>query len=54
MKKAPPVPTPFDFDKLNAVLKQIVRDWAEDGQEERNRCYKPILEEVENIFSKTK
>jgi carnosine N-methyltransferase len=54
MKRPAPEPTPFDFDKLQAVLKQIVRDWSHDGKRERELCYKPILDEVEEIFAHTK
>ncbi|XP_021945760.1 carnosine N-methyltransferase isoform X2 [Folsomia candida] len=54
MKQAPPEPTNYDYEKVQAIFKQIVRDWSNDGQEERDTCYKPIIEEVEREFQKTK
>jgi hypothetical protein len=50
MKQIPPEPTSFDFDKVQAVFKQIARDWSTDGQAERDSCYKPIIEEIESIL----
>ncbi|KAJ6462279.1 N2227-like protein-domain-containing protein [Mycena vitilis] len=35
-------PTDFDMDKLRSTLKQFVRDWSEEGREEREACYKPM------------
>lgn len=40
----------MDIEKVQSVLKQFVRDWSEEGQAERDQCYRPILEEIENIF----
>jgi len=54
MKRSMPEPSVYDFDKVQAVLKQIVRDWSVDGQKERELSYKPIIEEVERIYSSTK
>ena len=28
----------------------LVRDWSEDGQKERDTCYKPILDELERLY----
>nr|XP_002129866.1 carnosine N-methyltransferase [Ciona intestinalis] len=39
-------PTSFDLDKVKSTLKQIVRDWSVDGAEERDLCYRPIIEEI--------
>ncbi|KAJ7028313.1 N2227-domain-containing protein [Mycena alexandri] len=35
-------PTDFDMDKLRSTLKQFVRDWSVEGQEERDACYNPM------------
>ncbi|XP_063544384.1 carnosine N-methyltransferase isoform X1 [Cydia strobilella] len=39
-----------DVDKVVSVLKNIVRDWSALGAAERDQCYKPILEEMEERF----
>ncbi|XP_072937591.1 carnosine N-methyltransferase unmet [Epargyreus clarus] len=39
-----------DVEKVQSVLKNIVRDWSEDGAAEREQCYKPILDEIEARF----
>ena len=33
-----------------SFLSQLVRDWADEGEEERNSCYKPIVEEIDSYF----
>lgn len=33
--------------KVASTLHQLVRDWSEEGKAERDRCYAPILEELE-------
>ncbi|KAL1745155.1 N2227-like protein-domain-containing protein [Schizophyllum fasciatum] len=35
-------PTEFDMDKLRSTLKQLVRDWSEEGREERALAYEPM------------
>ncbi|KAK0184523.1 N2227-like protein-domain-containing protein [Armillaria mellea] len=35
-------PSDFDMDKLRSTLKQFVRDWSEEGKEEREACYGPM------------
>ena len=40
----------IDVDKVQSTLKMLVRDWSEDGAEERDTCYKPILQELEALF----
>ncbi|THG08166.1 hypothetical protein TEA_020929 [Camellia sinensis var. sinensis] len=40
-----------DVDKVRCIIRNIVRDWAAEGQRERDQCYKPILEELEIQFS---
>jgi hypothetical protein len=42
---------PFeDSEKVVITLKQIVRDWTDIGSQERDQCYKPILQEIERYF----
>ncbi|XP_062231854.1 uncharacterized protein LOC133929203 isoform X2 [Phragmites australis] len=41
---------PIDVDKVRCIIRNIVRDWAEEGRKERNECYKPILEELNRLF----
>ncbi|CAF0993006.1 unnamed protein product [Didymodactylos carnosus] len=36
----------MDMDKIKTTLKQFVRDWTEEGKEERNSCYQPIIDEI--------
>lgn len=40
----------MDMDKVQSTLKQFVRDWSEDGRQERRQCYDPILDELESIY----
>ncbi|KIJ28313.1 hypothetical protein M422DRAFT_270459, partial [Sphaerobolus stellatus SS14] len=39
------------MDKLRSSLKQLVRDWAEEGKDERDTCYKPIIDALLDHFS---
>ncbi|RZC45323.1 hypothetical protein C5167_038268 [Papaver somniferum] len=39
-----------DVDKVRCIIRNIVRDWAPEGQWERDQCYKPILEELDHLF----
>ena len=41
---------PMYMEKVQSTLKQFVRDWSIEGQKERDQCYKPILEEIDNLF----
>ncbi|KAK4029622.1 hypothetical protein OUZ56_022594 [Daphnia magna] len=43
-------PTMSDMEKVQSTLKQIVRDWSKDGEQERAACYDPIIEEIEHKF----
>ena len=38
------------MEKVQSTLKQIIRDWSKDGEEERAACYGPILKEIEEYF----
>lgn len=35
-----------DQEKVQATIKQLVRDWSIEGTEERRACYQPIIEEI--------
>ncbi|CAN1256149.1 Carnosine N-methyltransferase [Linum perenne] len=39
-----------DVDKVRCIVRNIVRDWAAEGQKERDECYNPILEELDSQF----
>ncbi|KAJ2938334.1 hypothetical protein O0L34_g13253 [Tuta absoluta] len=39
-----------DVEKVQSVLKNIVRDWSSLGAPEREQCYQPILDELEQLF----
>ncbi|XP_057293275.1 carnosine N-methyltransferase-like [Hydractinia symbiolongicarpus] len=39
-----------DLDRVRTTLRQCVRDWAEEGKTEREKCYTPILKELEELF----
>ena len=44
----PPLSTSASHhSKVVSTLHQLVRDWSEEGKAERDRCYNPILEELE-------
>ncbi|CAM4920400.1 unnamed protein product [Rotaria socialis] len=42
--------TSMDMDKVKTTIKQFVRDWSTDGEQERLVCYAPIIEEVKKRF----
>jgi len=42
--------TPEDMEKVKSTLKQFYRDWALEGHTERERCYKPVLDELCSQF----
>uniref|UniRef100_A0A336MW75 carnosine N-methyltransferase n=1 Tax=Culicoides sonorensis TaxID=179676 RepID=A0A336MW75_CULSO len=39
-----------EIERVQVTLKQIARDWSTDGEDERQQCYKPIIDEVVNYF----
>jgi carnosine N-methyltransferase len=63
-QQAPSLPTPdisktsanstqkesMNHSKVVSTLKQIYRDWTEEGKRERDRCHKPILEMLDLLF----
>lgn len=44
------IPLDPDNDKVIITLKQVVRDWTDLGSNERDLCYRPILEEIAKHF----
>ncbi|KAA0195284.1 Carnosine N-methyltransferase [Fasciolopsis buskii] len=42
--------TTTDMDKVRSTLKQFARDWSEVGAKERAICYKPVIDEVVELF----
>lgn len=50
-----PLEVPYkNVSKVRSTLRQLVRDWAEEGKIERDMCYKPILNELNRIFPENK
>ncbi|XP_033213819.1 carnosine N-methyltransferase isoform X2 [Belonocnema kinseyi] len=45
-----PRPVMADQEKVQATIKQLVRDWSTEGTDERNACYQPIIDEILNQF----
>ncbi|KAJ2916234.1 hypothetical protein MD484_g4197, partial [Candolleomyces efflorescens] len=43
-------PTEFDMDKLRSTLKQFVRDWSEEGAQEREMCYQPLIDALVEFY----
>ncbi|KAF6148963.1 hypothetical protein GIB67_026708 [Kingdonia uniflora] len=41
---------PSDVDKVRCIIRNIVRDRAQEGSRERDQCYKLILEELNRLF----
>jgi len=39
-------------DKVRSTLRSFVRDWADEGKEERKQCYDPCLEALERYYPK--
>lgn len=50
MQTLNPRPVLADQKKVQAIIKQLVRDWSKEGLEERNACYEPIIEEILHQF----
>ncbi|KAF8523696.1 N2227-domain-containing protein [Hysterangium stoloniferum] len=44
-------PLESDMDKLRSTIKQLVRDWAEEGKSERDACYTPMTDALLEHFS---
>lgn len=41
-----------NYDKVKGTFSQLVRDWADEGEEERKSCYQPIIEEIDKYFAR--
>uniref|UniRef100_A0A8D8VEF9 Carnosine N-methyltransferase n=1 Tax=Cacopsylla melanoneura TaxID=428564 RepID=A0A8D8VEF9_9HEMI len=46
IKLISPLPNSTDLEKVQTTLKHFVRDWSEEGKEERRTCYEPIISEI--------
>ncbi|KAL1459719.1 hypothetical protein WDU94_011676 [Cyamophila willieti] len=46
IKLISPLPNSTDLEKVQTTLKHFVRDWSEEGKEERKTCYEPIISEI--------
>jgi carnosine N-methyltransferase len=38
------------MEKVLTTVRQFVRDWSNEGMEERKMCYKPIVDEITNLY----
>lgn len=38
------------MEKARSTLRQFVRDWSDEGGEERRLCYKPVLDALETLY----
>ncbi|KAM0756073.1 N2227-domain-containing protein [Meredithblackwellia eburnea MCA 4105] len=45
-----PAPKESDHEKLRSTLRQCVRDWSEQGKQEREETYTPILDALSSYF----
>mmetsp|Transcript_9742 Transcript_9742/g.23111 ORF Transcript_9742/g.23111 Transcript_9742/m.23111 type:complete len:396 (+) Transcript_9742:369-1556(+) len=41
----------LDMDKIRCTLRQFMRDWSEEGANERKQCYLPITDALEAYYS---
>jgi len=41
---------PADTDKVRYVLKNMMRDWSEEGEGERNESYGPIIDKLKRLL----
>lgn len=44
------IPTSGDMEKVQACLKQLVRDWTEAGRQERDECYSVIMDQLDKLY----
>ena len=44
------IPTGNDLDKVASCLKQLVRDWSEDGKQEREQSYYKIINKLCELY----
>lgn len=45
--------TQMNIDKVIGTLRQFVREWSSEGQNERDQCFKPILDELQEMIPLT-
>ncbi|EEH44466.1 S-adenosylmethionine-dependent methyltransferase [Paracoccidioides brasiliensis Pb18] len=45
--------TASDISKAHSTVKQFYRDWSSEGIMERNACYKPVMNDLEELFGST-
>jgi len=43
-------PTGADMEKVQSCIKQLVRDWSDNGTEERAACYQRIIGKLSTLF----
>lgn len=46
-RRPKPKITENEMDKLRSTLRQLHRDWSEEGRIERDKAYRPILDHLE-------
>lgn len=44
-------PTDRDYENIRSTLRQLVREWSEEGAGEREACFSPILKYLTDSFS---
>lgn len=43
-------PTDRDYENLRSTLRQLVREWSEEGSQERADCFSPILDHIGKLY----
>ena len=38
------------LSKVAGTVRQLVRDWTKEGQEERDQCYAPVIKELQRVL----
>ncbi|KNB44621.1 hypothetical protein JH06_1525 [Blastocystis sp. subtype 4] len=41
---------PYQMSKVKSTLHQLIRDWSDEGKEERELCYTPLLKRLEHYI----
>ena len=41
---------PSDIDKARSTIRQLYRDWSQEGSAERKACYDPVIQDVVKAF----
>lgn len=44
-------PPDSEMDRVKSTLKQLARDWSEEGLAERESCYGPLLADFDRLFT---